>query len=306
MNRVTVALALGLCLATTSLTQGAQDPVQGPPAPRGEAPPELTDLAAFDRWAQREPRPPLPQRIAALQAYLQGARSQANADRSPARLRLGRLLLEAFEPAPARAQFESVLRDAATAEGSAAPTELRAAATYGLAQALDLDRDRKGALVLLDALSADPKAGRWANPARIAAHHLRHRAPAVGDPLPALSTLGDQHREHALLLVVFAEDHPPSVTRLQALQRVWADAGMPAQDLIAYAVDPRPGGRDQLAAALQLEGPLLTCSDGFLHADLLALGMRGVPSSILVGPDHRVLLRDPPPDRLRTLLLGSR
>jgi hypothetical protein len=270
--------------------------------PQSTAP--ATELASLlARW--RKTPPPLAERIAALRDFVQRNEARkTDAAVLRARLRLGSLYLDAFDADSALIHFASV-RELSPQDDH----DLRGRALYGLAQAQELRGDRASARQSLERVIEELRGTRYAECARIAQNRLDRSALQTGQPLPALQGGNDlagkavvPARGNPLLIVVIAGDHRPSVDQLVALQSAWLDAGLPANHLITYAVDADADSLRELARTRDLRGPIVTCEDGFLHPDLLALGVTGVPTSLLVAADHSLLLRDPPPDRLRALL----
>lgn len=265
---------------------------------------ELDSLLA--KW--RQAPAPLTERIAGLRDFVERHEARkADLAVLRARLRLGGLQLDAFDAESALILFASV-RELSPSDDY----DLRGRALYGLAQAQELRGDRASARLSLERVLDELPGTRYADCARIAHNRLAHSfALQSGQPLPSLQGGTDlagqpiqpaRLRGSPLLLTAFSPDHRPSLERLIALQSVWLDAGLPPASLIAYAVDADPTALRELARTRKLSCTLLACDDGFLHPDLLALGVTGVPTSLLVGADHTLLLRDPPPDRLRTLL----
>jgi len=266
-----------------------------------------TELAALlSRW--RKTPPPLAERIAALHDFVQRHEARkAEPSVLRARLRLGSLYLDAFDADSALVHFASV-RELSPADDH----DLRGRALYGLAQAQELRGDRASARQYLERVIEELPGTRYADCARIAQNRLeRNGALQTGQPLPPLQGGNDtankavqpSHlRGSPILIVAIAPAHRPSIDRLIALQSAWLDAGLPATSLIVYAVDADAASLRELARTHDLRCPLIATEDGFLHPDLLALGVAGVPTSFLIAADQSLLLRDPPPDRLRTLL----
>lgn len=284
----------------------AQEPAPTPPGNPGRELDALQEALRTNReWTAAE-------RVAAVRSYLQRHQTRKT---DPAvlraRLRLGGLHLESFDAESARAEFAAV-RELAPRDDH----DLRGRALYGLAQAQELHGEAALARETLDRLLTELPGTRYADFARIARNRL-DQAGAVqpGQPVPPLQ--GGQTADGApfaprsllgrpVLLVVFAPDHAPSLHRLQQLQQVWLECGQSPEALIAYGVGADQQALQQLARQRSLRCTLLPCADAFLHPDLLALRVTGVPTAVLADAEHTVVMRQPPLDRLRTLLEQAR
>jgi hypothetical protein len=290
------------CLWLLSGAAAAQEPARDPAG----------SLEALLQELARQPARPLHQRIAAVRAFLQRHEArQRDVSVLRARLRLGALHLEGFDAESARMVFAAV-RELAPADDH----DLRGRALYGLAQAQELHGDRATARATLASLVEELPGTCYAEWATIARNLLdRDGLLLPGQTLPAL--VGGEAvdgrlvrparmRGRPLLLVAFAPDHAASLERLVALQDTWIEGGMPPSALIAYALGGEPDRLRRLAQARGLRCTILPCPDGFLHPDLLAMGVTGVPSALLVGAGHELLVRDPAADRLRILLAQAR
>jgi len=295
------AARAGAAALTAALGLAAGAVPQGPQSPAGALAVLRADLA-------RDAGQPPKKRLARLHEFFARHRDDPNhVAVLSARVLCGSLHLERLDAAAAREEFRIALQRAPGEE-----VELRARARYGLHQAALLAGDQRTAKEHLERLlENEPGAGIAAN-AKAALHRLEHPAPSKpGDAMPPLQLGRDVQGELVdpirlqgapFLLVFFSVHHEPSRRELEKLATAWGAGGYPAKALVAFAVEDDPVELRRLAESRGFEFPLLTGADGFLHADWLACGVTGVPTSILVGADGRLVARDLGPDRLEQFL----
>jgi len=293
-----LALATLLLLAAAGTAQQQPRPVVDPDS-------------AFDRLLaqlQAEPRPLLSRRIELVRTFLDDCRGKGD---HPlvlrARVRLGNLLLQQLDGTNALVAFKTA-HDLAPAGDH----DLRGAALLGVAQAQELLEKDDEALATLGALITKLAGTRYADAAQVERNRLQHRRElAIGEPLPKLR-LGidirnrevrfDLQQGRPYLLVFWSADHDSSRTRLDRLAQTWLQAGMPADTLLAFALQDDAAALGKLADQQGWKFPILPAAQGFLHPDWLQLRITGVPTTLLVARDGTLLLRDPSPDRLAAAL----
>jgi hypothetical protein len=254
------------------------------------------------------PPPPAAERVRLLRDYLRLHADDGQRDGLLAKLWLGRELLRQLEGAAAAAELVSVAESARGRE-----QDLRAAALYGLQQAQRMQGDRAAANATLQLIVREFEGREAAESARVQLQQIaRHRDPAVGETMPELSANKDA-RGRAIapaagprLLVFWSTEHAPSERRLVQLAREWRKAGMPMQNLVAYALDDDDRRLARFAEQNDCTFPIVAGQHGFLHADWLTLGVTAVPSVFLVADDGKLVARDVLPDRLAELLRSGR
>ncbi len=254
-------------------------------------------------------------RLPELDAFLRahGATHAAALPVLEARARRGSLHLIAFEPSRAEADFREVLARAPTAA-----IELRGHALCGLAECAELRGDQPAALEFWLRAERDLAGTRWSDIARIATERLQLRPRPrcrAGDPLPELAPVLDVKRtahrvadlrgKPAMLLFVSAVD-ADAQTRLDRSVRAARTAGLGDEQMIAFMIDAQGRDLETLARSRGWRMPIVPSSDGFVGEALLAFEVRGVPATILVGPDGTILARDLPASRFGEVLGGRR
>lgn len=226
-----------------------------------------------------------------------------------ARCRLGSLQLTAFEPTRAKTQFRRAL---AAAPGTA--IGIRGHALCGLAECAELGGDVDTALELWTEAANDLAGTPWSDVARVSRKRLiskpleRLRAgQKIPEPGPLLDTgqsarrITDLRGKLALLVFVSAADES-GLERTEQVVVAARGAGLRDDQMLVFAIEVPGASIDTRAAALGWRMPLIASPDGFLGPAFLQFQVRGVPSTLLVGPDGTLLARDLPPARLREVL----
>jgi hypothetical protein len=294
----TAALLCGLCCALAA----------GAPARAQQEVKKPSDFEVLQERLHAMPAPPAAERARLLRDYLRLHADDGQRDWLVARLWLGRELLRQLDGAAAAAELVSVAERARDRE-----PELRAAALYGLQQAQRLQGDRAAANATLQLIVHEFDGREAAESARVLLQqNARHRDPVVGETMPELSANKDARgraiapAEGPRLLVFWSAEHAPSERRLLQLAREWHKAGMPMQNLVAYALDDDDRRLLRFAEQHDCAFPIVAGQRGFLHPDWLTLGVTAVPSVFLVAGDGRLAARDVSPDRLAELLHSGR
>ena len=253
---------------------------------------------------------PLPaaDKIDLLQAFLDAHRDhQSHTLVLQARSRLGDLYLLRREPS-ALAEFTAILASAQSDQ-----RDLRSRARYGQAQA-NLQQGRvEQARQLLLSLVRDEPATRYGRYARIALSHLDRadRVPRPGLPLAPITfgrdLSGKVHSTATLqgspaLLVFWSPDSPSSLVLTERLAEIWNRDGPEEKHFLTLALHRDANAVRDLARERGWTFPVILCDGGFLDPIALTLGLRGVPSSLLLGPDSTLLARDLSAGRLSNLL----
>ncbi|MCA8955235.1 MAG: hypothetical protein KDC87_04125 [Planctomycetes bacterium] len=243
-------------------------------------------------------------RVAVLRGFLDGRAGVAgDLDGLRARLLLGSALLHRLDGRGALAEFQAVQRQL--------PPEqrvLRARALYGAAQSAELLREPElcaAALARLTTEFADLRYASYARAAqrRIAASTRVQVGRPIGELPDARDTSGAARGFRAgrpLLLLFTAANDPVARRRMRALVRAWRSGGGSRDDVLLFAMhSATPGQTTRTSEERVPDVPRVTCAGAFLDPTVLQLGVQAVPDSFLIGPDGTLLLRDPPPSRLR-------
>lgn len=254
------------------------------------------------------PRPTAQDRRRMLTEFLakHGATAQAT-EVLHAQFLLGSLQLRQQESLEAIASFATVVASAP------AGSELAIKGRFGAYQAHRQAGDLVAARRQLDAIDLTRADEETATAVRVALAQLQKPSePEVGHPLPRLTLGIDVHgrelRQERMppgpqLLVFWSIAHPASQRRLEDLAAAWRQCGLPASNLIAYAVEDDDAALQRLVDARGWSFAVLPAhGSGYLDPDWLALGVTAVPSAFLRATDGTLLARDLTPDRLIALM----
>lgn len=220
---------------------------------------------------------------------------------------LGSIELRRFNLGRARERFTTVLTHAPKSA-----YDLIGRALCGLAECSELDRERERALELWTQVEHDLAGTTWADIARVARTRLQTNARvSVGQPLPELPPVLDTkqtaHRlsdlQHDVaLLVFFSAEDKEGMKRVASVVAAARKAGVADAQMIAFALDLPAAKPEELRALFGATTPIVASPEGFLGPAFLQLEIRGVPSTLLLGPGTTLVGRDLPPHRISELL----
>jgi hypothetical protein len=136
-------------------------------------------------------------------------------------------------------------------------------------------------------------------------------SPEVGLPIPALGNLRDiggkpialANSPSLILFVSFA--HESSMKRLARFSQAWASAGLPASNLLVFALESDASELARIARLRDLQCRIVAGQDGFANPLWARFDVRAVPQAYLLDSDGTVRVRDLTPDRVAPLLAGK-
>jgi hypothetical protein len=136
-------------------------------------------------------------------------------------------------------------------------------------------------------------------------------SPEIGEPIPALGSLRDirgkliefANSPSLILFVSFA--HESSMKRLARFSQAWATAGLPASNLLVFALESDVSDLARIAQQRELHCSVIAGQDGFANPIWVRFDVRAVPQAYLVDSDGTVRVRDLTPDRVAPLLAGK-
>lgn len=253
-------------------------------------------------------------RIAALQQFL-----ATWADRAPralevlgVRCRLASLYLTQFEPDRALEEFE-----VAHSMAPRALTDIRGRAGYGIAQALELQRNTTAATKQLQRTLLEVPGTRYARFSDAALQRLANpRTTGIGSPAPRLGArvgldgepfrLPREGRAPSLVAFVSLADSA-GFERFCTDLRAALAAGLKRENVFVLTLH---AGKDDITAKLGQDSELwngvnVSQTDAErLDPALLQYEVRGTPATYLLGPapDNVLLARDPSRRRIREIL----
>jgi hypothetical protein len=212
----------------------------------------------------------------------------------------------------AQTQFDRVAADAAPGE-----TDLRGQALLGAGLCRLALGQREPARALLRELTDTLPGTRYATHAEAALRRIDERRPPAraGDPLPPIPRqldLAGRPREPGAtrtgpaLIVCWSPDLPESVEALARAARIWAQHGLPPEQITALGI---AADAELLRETLRAQGlamPVVPCPQGALDPAVVALGIDSLPALLLIGRDGTILARDFPAGQLADLLRQQR
>jgi hypothetical protein len=220
-----------------------------------------------------------------------------------------------------RAQVDQALRRALDPEASNATMRKLEQATHSLVlssyahqfysvscflKSIGEDAAARSCLALICLRCRETEFGNAAH--AVLLHSAEQVSPEVGQPFPALEPLRSIRGTRVTIrngpsLVVFASfAHEASLKRLERFSQACQKAGLPADNLVVFALESDAAELTRVAAQRQLRCCIVAGQDGFASPTWVRLDVRAVPQAFLLDGDGIVRARDLTPDRVAPLL----